>query len=244
MKILATIAARGGSKGVKNKNIRNLLGKPLIAYTIEQVIQWGKFGKFIVSTDSKEIADIAIRYGAEVPFIRPAELASDTAGKVDVLRHALIESEGYYNIKFDALLDLDATAFIRTTEDIENIVRIFKEKRPDCIFSVVKSHKNPYFNMVEEKEDGTVTVCKQFSNGIYRRQDTPKVYEMNASMYVYDRKFLLDANNKMPYSKKALIYEMGELSSFDIDSEIDFKFVEFLLKEGILNDELRHPFNL
>src|SRR4030042_4282269 len=144
--------------------------------------------------------------------MRPKELADDTTGKIEVLRHALIKAEKHYGIIFDALLDLDATAPIRTTEDIENIVRIFKERKPDCIFSVVKAHRNPYFNMVEEKEDGTVMVCKQQPKEIQRRQDAPVVYDMNASMYVYDRKFLLDANNKMPYSKKTLIYEMGELS--------------------------------
>ncbi len=234
MRILATVAARGGSKGVKNKNIRNLLGKPLIAYTIEQVVKWNKFDKFIVSTDSQEIADAARHYGAGVPFMRPIKLASDTAGKLDVLRHTLIEAEKYYGIKFDALLDLDATAPVRTVEDIENIVNIFKVKNPDCIFSVVKARRNPYFNIVEENEDGTVKVCKQFSKEICRRQDAPVVYEMNASMYVYDRRFLLDTSNKMPYSKKALIYEMEELSGFDIDSEIDFKFIEFLIKNDFV----------
>ena len=176
MKILATIAARGNSKEARNKNIRNLLGKPLIAYTIQQVIEWGKFERFIVTTDSQDVADTAIRFGAEVPFIRPAELASDTAGKLDVLRHALIESERYYEVEFDALLDLDATAPIRTSQDIENIVRIFKERKPDCVFSVVKARRNPYFNMVEEKEDGAVEVCKQFSKEITRRQGAPRVY--------------------------------------------------------------------
>ena len=234
MKILATIAARGGSKGVKNKNIRNLLGKPLIAYTIEQVIKWGKFDKFIVSTDSRKIADIAGQYGAEVPFLRPAELATDTAGKLGVLRHALVESEKYYNIKFSILLDLDVTAPIRTVEDIDNIVELFKEKRPDCAFSVVKARRNPYFNMVEKKPDGTVKICKDFPVAITRRQDAPEIYDMNASLYVYDREFLLDTANKTLCSKKALIYEMGELSAIDIDREIDFKLVEFLVKEGIV----------
>ena len=93
IKTLAIVAARGGPKGLKNKNIRDLLGKPLIAYTIEQIVNWGKFDKFIVSTDSKRIAEIARGYGVEVPFMRPAELATDKAGKLDVLRHAFIEAE-------------------------------------------------------------------------------------------------------------------------------------------------------
>lgn len=233
MKILATIAARGGSKGLKNKNIKDLLGKPLIAYTIEQVNKWGRYDKFIVSTDSKEIANIAIRFGAMVPFMRPVELANDTSGKLDVLRHSLVKSERHYRTRFDVLLDLDATAPIRTIEDIENIVKLFEEANADCVFSVVKARRSPYFNMVEEKEDGTITICKKLTDEIVRRQDAPIVYEMNASMYVYRRDFLLDINNKLPYSGKSMVYKMGELSCVDIDSELDFKFIEFLIREGI-----------
>lgn len=234
IKILAVVAARGGSKGVKNKNIRDLLGKPLIAYTIAQVIKWGKFDKFIVSTDSEEIAKVAKDYAAEVPFLRPPELATDTANKMDALRHAFIETQRHYNIKFDALLDLDVTAPARTIEDIENIVCLFKEKRPDCIFSVVKARRNPYFNMVEKQTDGIVRISKELPFKIIRRQDVPEVYEMNCSMYVYNKDFLLDAHNKIPYAKKSIVYEMPELSRIDIDTELDFKFVEFLIKEGLI----------
>lgn len=232
--ILATVAARGGSKGVKNKNTRDLLGKPLIAYTIEQVMRWGKYDKFIVSTDSKEISKIALEYGADVPFMRPAELATDTAAKLDVLRHALIKAESYYNIKFDALLDLDATSPIRTEEDIENIVTLFKEKKPDCIFSVVKARRNPYFNMVEKTFNGRIKLCKKIPAYITRRQDAPLVYEMNASMYVYSREYLLNKNNKTPFANRALLFEMKDLSRIDIDTELDFRLIEFLIKESVV----------
>lgn len=234
-KILSVICARGGSQGVKNKNLKNLLGKPLIAYTIEQLIKWGKFDRFIVSTDSEEIAKVARDRGAEVPFLRPLELATDTSGKLEVLRHALVESEKYYAKEFDALLDLDATAPIRSVEDIENLVNMLKEKRADCVFSVVRARRNPYFNMVEEQPDGTVKLCKEPPSLVTRRQDAPCVYEMNASMYIYDRKFLLDKSNKMPYAKRAFAYEMKAVSAIDIDSELDFKFIEFLFKEGVIN---------
>lgn len=234
MNILAVVAARGGSKGVKDKNIRNLLGKPLIAYTIEQVIRWAKFEKFIVSTDSEAIAKVARDYGAQVPFLRPAELATDTTIKMDALRHAFIQAERNYGARFDAMLDLDATSPIRTAEDIENIVRIFSLNKPDCVFSVVKARKNPYFNMVEKQNNGTVRPCKESGSGIARRQDAPLVYDMNASMYVYDRDFLLDTNNKMPYAKNSLVYEMGDLSRLDIDSEMDFQFIEFLVSKGMV----------
>lgn len=232
IKILAVVAARVGSKGVKNKNIRDLLGKPLIAYTIEQVIKWGKYEKFIVSTDSEKIRQLAIKYGAESPFLRPAELATDTANKMDALRHAFSQAQKYYSQRFDALLDLDATSPVRKVEDIEKIVRLYKEKKPDCVFSVVRARRNPYFNLVEKQKDGTVKLSKKIPCAVTRRQDAPQVYEMNASLYVYDREFLMDAKNRMPYAKKSLVYEMGELSRIDIDREIDFKFIEFLIREG------------
>ncbi|MFH1310723.1 MAG: acylneuraminate cytidylyltransferase family protein [Candidatus Omnitrophota bacterium] len=231
MKILAVIAARGGSKGVKNKNIRILGDKPLIAHTIEQIKKWGKFDKFIVSTDSEEIARVAQKFGAEVPFLRPLELASDTSAKMDALRHSLLTAEKHYGTKFDALLDLDATSPVRTVKDITGIVEMFKSEKADCVFSVVKSRKNPYFNMVEKLSDGSVKICKKTYSEIIRRQDSPEVFDMNASMYVYARDYLIDVNNKNPYSKVARIYEMGEKSAIDIDTELDFKFMEFLMKE-------------
>jgi CMP-N-acetylneuraminic acid synthetase len=235
LKILVTIAARGGSKGIKNKNIRNLSDKPLIAYTIEQAVKWGKFERLIVSTDSQDIAKIAKEYGAEVPFMRPAELATDTASKIDTLRHAFIEAEKYYQSKFDVLLDLDATAPIRTIKDIDNIVSLFEKKRPASVISVVKASKNPYFNMVEEQADGTFSICKQLEKIVYRRQDVPSVYDMNASIYVYDREFIIDLANKTPFSNKVFAYLMPDISAVDIDTELDFRFNEFLIKEGMVD---------
>lgn len=234
MKILAIVAARGGSKGVKGKNKRGLAGKPLIAHTISQAIQWGKFEKLVITTDSLEIAEIAKEYGGDVPFMRPAELGKDHVGKLDVLRHALRESEKYYSLTFDALLDLDVTAPIRTVEDIDNIVNLFKKKKPDCIFSVTKAHKNPYFNMVERNQKGEIFLCKQSAGDVLCRQKAPQVYSMNASLYVYAREFLLNEENKLPYSGKSEIYEMSEFAAVDIDSELDFKFIEFLVKEKVV----------
>lgn len=232
MKILATVLARGGSKGIPDKNIRPLAGKPLIAYTVDQMLRWGKFDKFIVSTDSEEIAEVSKALGADVPFRRPAELAGDSSGKLSALRHALTEAEKHYGTRFDAVLDLDVTAPVRTVEDIDNIVKLFVEKKADCVFSVIKARKNPYFNMVEEGSDGTVKVSKVPEEDVTSRQSAPEVYEMNASMYVYDRDFLLDPENNTPYARVAYAYEMSEPDATDIDSERDFKFLEFLIKEG------------
>ncbi|MHC4242033.1 MAG: acylneuraminate cytidylyltransferase family protein [Planctomycetota bacterium] len=231
MKILAVVAARGGSKGLKDKNIKELAGKPLIVHTIEQVRQWGGYEKFIVSTDSEKIADIAVKAGVDIPFLRPAELATDTCGKLVVLRHALIEAEKHYQIKFDALIDLQVTSPIRTVQDIENAVRLFEDKRPDCVTSVVRSRINPYFGMIKVNEDGLVSLFMPESHSITRRQDAPKVYNENGAVYIYDREFLLDPTNVTNLSGTALAYEMDELSAVDIDTEIDFKFLDFLVKE-------------
>ena len=128
MKILLTICARKGSKGVKNKNIRFLLGKPLIAYSIDQALNWGRASHVVVSTDSKEIAEIAKSFGAEVPFIRPANLAQDRSPKLPVLRHALLECERIFQQKYDIIVDLDPTSPLRTSNDIEGCYSIFRLK--------------------------------------------------------------------------------------------------------------------
>lgn len=236
--ILCTICARGDSKGVKNKNIRLLSGKPLIAYTIRQALKWGKARHVIVSTDSKKIANIAKRYGAEIPFMRSKELACDNAPKLFSVRDALIESEKIFKEKYDIVVDLDATAPIRKIKDLDNSLKIFIKKKPKTLFSVVKTHGNPYFNMVENKGNGFVKLCKESLREVVARQKAPKVYSMNASIYFYARKFLLNQKHTMPFSDKTAIYIMDELSTYDIDSEIDFKFIEFLFKERIWKSEV------
>jgi len=200
--ILCTICARGGSKGLKDKNIRPLLKKPLIAYTIKQALSWGKAKRIVVSTDSKKIANIAKRYGAEIPFMRPKKLATDKAPKLFSVRHALVESERFFREKYDIIVDLDVTAPVRKIKDLDNCLNVFIEKKPKTLFSVVKARRNPYFNMVERKEDGFVKLCKELPGEIVRRQAVPEVYSMNASIYFYSREFLLKDKQTMPFSNK------------------------------------------
>jgi len=235
--ILCTICARGGSKGIKNKNIRFLLGKPLIAHTIKQAFKWGKAKKVIVSTDSKKISEVALRYGAEVPFMRSKKLASDSAAKILSIRHALVECERVYRERYDIVVDLDVSSPVRTVKDIDGCFEVFRKKKADTAFSVVHAHRNPYFNMVEKRKDGFVKICKRPPRLILRRQRTPEVYNMNASIYFYKREFLLDRRNKTPFSNKTAVYVMDDSAGYDIDREIDFKFIELLMKEG--NYEIR-----
>lgn len=230
--LLITICARGGSRGLRGKNIRELFGKPLIAYTIQQAKQWGRGKHIVVSTDSEEIAKIAKARGAEVPFMRPQELASNTAGKVASIKHALISCEKIFGETYESVMDLDVTSPVRKIEDLENAYKLFLEKKPKTLFSVVPAHRNPYFNMVEEGKDGKVHLCKE--GNFARRQDAPKVYDMNASIYVYDRKFLLEEETESAISDNSIIYLMEDVSRTDIDSELDFLFLEFLIKENII----------
>ncbi|MHA2425492.1 MAG: acylneuraminate cytidylyltransferase family protein [Candidatus Thorarchaeota archaeon] len=231
MRILGAICARGGSKGVKSKNTRLLNGKPLIAYTIETLLKWGKADRVVVSTDSHEIMKVANDYGAETPFERPAELASDTAAKIPVIQHLLQYCEKEENSKYDVIVDLDPTAPLRKTSDIDNALKEFERTRAEVLYSVTESAKNPYFNMVELDEDGRAHLSKELKGEFFRRQDAPKVYSINGSIYIYKRDFLEKAQGL--HSKNSRIFVMNDLSSIDIDREIDFQYIEFLLESGI-----------
>lgn len=228
--ILCTICARGGSKGVKNKNIKELNGKPLIAYTIEQAKATNIFDHIVISTDSDNIANIGKEYGAEVFFKRNAEMASDTAGKLDVIKDAFIRSEEYYNKKFDYLIDLDATAPLRSVEDIINSFNQFKENDNDNLITAMPSRRSPYFNLIEQDKDGKVYLSKKLDSPVLRRQDAPKSYDMNASIYIWKRDVILNKNSI--FLEKTGLYVMPEERSIDIDSELDFKFVEFLMRNN------------
>lgn len=228
-KILCTICARGGSKGVKNKNIKELCGKPLIAYTIEQAKESGLFEHIVISTDSDEIASAALSYGAEVFFKRDSEMASGTAGKLDVIRDAFVRSEAYYHESFDYLIDLDATAPLRSVEDIINSYRQFLDNNNDNLITAMPSRRSPYFNLVEVDAKGKVALSKKLDSTIKRRQDAPKSYDMNASIYIWKRDTIL--NETSLFLEKTGLYVMSEERSIDIDTPLDFEFVEFLMRK-------------
>ncbi|MDF1879566.1 acylneuraminate cytidylyltransferase family protein [Sulfurimonas sp. SAG-AH-194-C20] len=228
--VLCTICARGGSKGVKNKNIKFINGKPLIAYTIEQAQASKLFDHIVISTDSDDIANIAKEYGAEVFFQRSAEMASDSAGKLDVIRDAFVRSEEYYKKKYDFLIDLDATAPLRNVDDILNSFTQFKEHNNSNLITAAPSRRSPYFNLVEVDKEGKVTLSKQLDIAVVRRQDVPKSYDMNASIYIWKRESIL--NDKTLFLENTGLYVMPEERSIDIDSPLDYKFVELLMKEN------------
>ena len=230
MKVLCTICARGGSKGVKNKNIRLINSKPLIAYTIEQAKESKLFEHVVISTDSDEIADISKKYGAEVFFKRDARMASDTAGKLEVIRDAFMRSEEHYKEQFDYLIDLDATAPLRSVKDIIDSFKQFLDNNNDNLITAMPSRRSPYFNLIEQDDTGRIFVSKKLQNSILRRQDSPKTYDMNASIYIWKRDTII--HKESVFLEKTGLYVMPEERSIDIDSELDFKFVEFIMGQN------------
>ena len=225
MKNLCTICMRGGSKGVPNKNLRELHGIPLMAYTIGQALESGLFENVVVSTDSETIAETAKSFGAEAWFIRPDEMATEEAPKLPVIRHAFMESEKYYRQQFDVLIDLDATSPLRNVDDIIKAYRQFVADNADILITACPSKVNPYFNMVE-LENGRIRKVITLDPRPKRRQDAPEVFVMNASIYIWKRKAILEYDTL--YTDKTSLYVMPEERSVDIDTELDWEFVEFI----------------
>lgn len=223
-RVVCIIPARGGSKGLRGKNIKDLLGKPLIAYSIEQAKESKYIDRVIVSTEDSVIAEVSKKYGAEVPFIRPKELATDESRVIDVLLHAIEWLEDHEKYDFDIVVLLHATTPLRSVSDIDSCIEMLIETKADNVFSVMEAHRNPYFNMVEVDDNGIVTLAKR---GDYTtRQSAPKVYDMNASIYVWWKDVLKD--ERKIFLKKSRIYVMPKERSIDIDDNLDFKIAEFL----------------
>ena len=237
MKILITICARGGSKGIPNKNIKEINGVPLIGYSIRIAIEFANKYKADIglSTDSKKIKEISKSLGLSTKYVRPVELASDEAGKILVIKDILDYEEKRLNKSYDYILDLDVTSPLRTFVDISKAFEMLKSK-PEAlnIFSVNSASRNPYFNMVENKPTGYVKLVKK--GRFLSRQNAPEVFEMNASIYWYRRSFF-DLNAHTPITDKSLIFQMNHIC-FDIDHQIDFDFMEYLIQNDKLDFEL------
>jgi len=227
-RVLCVIPARGGSKGLPGKNTMLLAGKPLIAHTIGHALDSRYIDRTVVSTEDGEIAMIALENGAEVPFRRPAELAADESGTMDVLAHAVEEMESALGCSFEVLVLLHATAPLRTPADIDNCIELLFVKGAGNVFSVTRAQKNPYFNMVETKPGGKVDLVKDGS--FMTRQDAPPVYEMNSSIYVWRMDSFKKARSI--FSGGSAVYEMPRERSVDIDDQLDFRTAEMLMKGG------------
>ena len=230
MNILCTICARSDSKGVPNKNIKPLLGKPLIGYTIEQALNTNLFSEVIVSTDSEEILNQAKTFGAGCWFLRPKELSGDLAPKLPAIQHAVKTAESKYKKKYKVIVDLDASSPLRSIEDIKKSLLHFKKGNYDTLITGCPARRNPYFNMVEIIK-GNVQLSKKMDIYPVRRQAAPEVFDMNASIYIWKRNALLD--NKTLFTGNTGFYEMDEETSYDIDSMLDWDIVEMIMKKRI-----------
>ena len=226
--ILATICCRGGSKGVPGKNIRQLKGKPLIAYTIDAAKGSKLIDDLIISTDDENIADIARQYGASVPFVRPADLSTDVASKWPVFIHAVETYERLVGNTVDYLVDLDVTVPLKTSEDIDNAIRLaLSDVTTDVVITGYEPERNPYFNMMEVGKDGYAEIVKKTAQPIVRRQDAPDVYSLTPAAYVIKKSALYDY---LHWSMaKCKIQPIPRERAVDIDTEMDFKMVEFLM---------------
>jgi len=206
-KIAAFIFARGGSKGLPGKNILSLDGKPLLAYSIDQAKSIKRINRIIVSTDSEEIAKVALKFGAEI-LMRPANIC-------------------------DAIISIPTTSPLRSSLDLENCLDEFEKYKPDAVVTVTDAHRNPYFNMVEKKPNGEVSLVLDNKGGINRRQDAPIMFDMTTVAYVLDVKFIMNHNHLFEGRIRSVYIPIER--SIDIDIDLDFKIAELIIDSGKKN---------
>ena len=228
--LICTICARKGSKGVKNKNLKIINGKPLICHTIEQAQAAGFGSQIVVSSDSDEILEIAKSYNVTYTVKRPDELSHDTADKLEAIKHAVLQVEAKNNFYISTILDLDPTSPLRLPSDIYSAFELFTNSDADNLISATPARHSPYFNLVEAGANGYAALSKTPSARILRRQDSPKCYDMNASIYIWKRRFLF--TNTQVIGNKTALFIMPAERSIDIDSELDFEFVSLLLSKS------------
>lgn len=227
-KILAIIPARNGSKGLKDKNIKNLCGKPMINYTIEAAFESELFSNIIVSTDSRKYAEIAEKAGAEVPFIRPQRLATDESATKDVILNVLDKIE-QINGGYDYFMLLQPTSPLRTAEDIKGAYFLLKEKNANAVVSVCETDHNPLWSNTLDKS----LLLDNFlnDNGNNRRQELPTYYRLNGAIYLAQVDYYQNYSDF--YKKNSYAYIMNKRESIDVDDIIDFKLAKILIEENI-----------
>ncbi len=228
MKTLYVIPARGGSKGIPGKNIKPLAGKPLISYTIDVARELAPDCDICVTTDDADIISTVEAMDLKVPFVRPAELATDHSGTYEVLIHALdfYESQG---IHYDTLVLLQPTSPLRTADDVRSCLQLYTPEI-DMVVSVMHAATNPYYNAFETDENGFLHISK--GDGKYtRRQDAPKVWEYNGAVYVINTASL--RKMKLGEFTRRKMYEMSRERSIDLDTPTDWLIAETLIRNNL-----------
>lgn len=232
MKNFAFVFARGGSKGLPGKNIKPLLGKPLIEYSIDIAKSSTVIDKVFVSTDDNEIAKVASASGAEV-IIRPNELATDTSPEWLAWRHAIEHVRSLYG-EFDNFISLPSTSPLRSLGDIESAILKRVAERADICISVVEASRSPFFNMVKQSENGFFELVNKPENSVERRQDAPKVYDITTVVYAASPEFII--NSYGLFSGDVTSIEVPKERAIDIDDIYDFSLAEIIMRKGLNYD--------
>ncbi len=225
-KVLAIIPARGGSKRLPGKNILDLAGKPLIAWTIEAARQSRFIDKVVVSTDDKVIMQISLKYGADVPFLRPPELATDTASSIDVVYHAInfFKENGE---SYDYIILLQPTSPLRTSKDIDNAFEMLNDKTKAVVSVCETDHPPLWSNTLPEDLSMKDFIKPEIKNK--RSQDLPKYYRLNGAVYISELEYL--KKNYDFFGNETRTFIMSRENSVDIDTKLDFRLVSCFLKE-------------
>lgn len=231
MSLLCTICARGGSKGVVGKNARDLLGKPVLAWSIQQARDTGLFDAIAFSSDSDALLDAALKAGADIAVKRPDEMATDTAPKLPAIRHCLEQAIARTGRTPEIFVDLDVTSPLRLASDISGAVDLLRQSGARNVITGAPARRSPYFNLVEQRIDGSVGLSKSANPPIVRRQDAPRCFDMNASIYVWRVAPFLE--QPAVFYPDTRLFEMPEERSIDIDSDLDFTLVELLLRQRL-----------
>jgi CMP-N-acetylneuraminic acid synthetase len=221
---------------VPGKNIRPLLGKPLIVHSIEQAQAANVFDVIAVSSDDETILDVARAAGVDHLIRRPAELATDKAAKLPAIMHCVDVVENQIGKKFEVITDLQPTSPLRFPADIQGALALLECGDAENVITGSSAKCSPYFNLVEERADGSVGLSKPLDPPIVRRQDAPRTFDMNGSIYVWRRDALMKGTGL--FLAKTHLFEMPEERSADIDTEHDFQFVEFLASRSAPTDTL------
>lgn len=232
MRILFTICGRAGSKGIKNKNLKNFIGYPLPYYTLAIIDLYSRKHSqhecvTVINTDSDDLVRLIKTYTNVKAYVvdRPSKLAEDNAPKVPVIEYSYTKIKEMLNVEFDMIVDLDLTSPLRTLNDLEALITKRASSTADVIFSVTESRRNPYFNMVKKTEAGYERVLKSNYNA---RQEAPEIFDMNASMYAYKPEFLL--SGKGIFDVECDVIKMMDTAVLDIDHETDLIFMELIGK--------------
>jgi len=232
-KATAFIFARGGSKGLPGKNIMKFCGKPLIVWAIEHAKGSSYIDRIIVSTDSKEIAKIAEKNGAEVPFIRPRNLSKDTSPERKAWQHVLKFLEQTENKLPEIMISVPCTSPLRISKDLDNAIKRFLRGDVDTVLTVTKAARNPHYTMLKKNENKLFELAFRTDKHITRRQDAPEVYDIAGIAFVSDPKFVLSCDNL--YEGKVGAIEIPLNRSIDIDTSLDFEIAEILMKKNTFN---------